>query len=164
VSEATPGEALFARLRALLDQGAAEYRVMEHEPTYTSEESARVRGVGMHAGAKALLVKGDDSFALLVLPADFALDSKSARAALGARRLRFATVDEVRELTGLAPGAIPPFGSLFGLPTVCDPALAECAAIYFNAALHDRSIELAFRDWVAVERPRFASLGRRRDD
>jgi hypothetical protein len=33
------------------------------------------------------------------------------------------TSEEVMEMTGLAPGSIPPFGSLFGLPTLCDERL-----------------------------------------
>src|SRR5205807_548542 len=83
------------------------------------------RGTSLASGAKAIIMKGGDHFALLVLPADRKLDNPKVRKALGSKALRFASREEVEQLTGLAPGSIPPFGSLFGLPTHCDPALAE---------------------------------------
>jgi Ala-tRNA(Pro) deacylase len=52
------------------------------------------------------------------------------------------------------PGAIPPFGSLFGLPTWCDEELAQQAQINFNAGDHSISISMAYADYAAVEQPR----------
>jgi Ala-tRNA(Pro) deacylase len=92
------------------------------------------------------------------VPADRKLDSKKARAALGTRSLRFATREEVEQLTGLQPGSIPPFGSLFGLPSWCDPALGENPSINFNAGDHSISVQMAYADYVAVERPAPAEL------
>ena len=124
-----------------------------HEPVYTSEQAARVRGVSLASGAKALIVKVDENFVHFVLPADRRFDSGKARKALGARRSRFATAEEVLELTGLAPGAIPPFGSLFRLKTYCDPRLGENETINFNAGDHSISVSMRFDDFVRLERP-----------
>ena len=88
--------------------------------------------MALSSGAKALICKVDAQFVMFVIPADRKLDSKRVRQALGIRALRFATPDELRELTGLSPGAVPPFGSLFGLPTHCDSRLAENERINFN--------------------------------
>ena len=67
--------------------------------------------------------------------------------------MRFATRDEVLELTGLAPGSIPPFGSLFGLPTLCDRRLGDNAIINFNAGDHGISVSLPYAGYVQVEKP-----------
>ena len=56
-------------------------------------------------------------------------------------------------MTGLQPGSIPPFGSLFGLPTYCDPALGENASINFNAGDHAISVQMSWQDYVGVEQP-----------
>ena len=64
----------------------------------------------------------------------------------------------VEQLTGLQPGSIPPFGSLFALPTCCDPALAANASINFNAGDHAISIQMAYADYVALEQPRLVAL------
>lgn len=144
---------VFEQLCERLDTAGAAYRVTRHEPVFTSEEAARVRGASLASGAKALVVKMDDAFVHFVLPADRRFDSNKARKALGARKSRFATQDEVLELTGLTPGSIPPFGSLFGLKTVCDPALAETETINFNAGDHAISIAMRYDDFVRVENP-----------
>src|SRR6516165_1190733 len=116
---------VFERLEALLHHQAVEFTVLRHEPVFTSEQAAAVRGTPLSSGAKALVLKAGDGFVLAVLPADRKLDSKKARDALKVKGLRFASKEEVMQLTGLAPGSIPPFGSLFGLKTYCEPGLAE---------------------------------------
>ncbi len=56
-------------------------------------------------------------------------------------------------LTGLTPGSIPPFGSLFGLKTCCDERLQEARTINFNAGDHAVSISMACADYLVVEQP-----------
>jgi Ala-tRNA(Pro) deacylase len=152
-----PTATVFERLCARLDQAGVAYEVSRHAPVRTSEEAAAVRGTPLSSGAKALLCKAGEDYALFVMPADRRLDGAVARRALGAKRLRFASAEEVATVTALAPGAIPPFGSLFGLSTWCDERLAEEPRINFNAG--DRAISLGMNvaDYLAVERP---TLGR----
>ena len=145
---------IFDRLCLLLDSKTAAYSVIRHEPVFTSEEAAAVRGTSLASGAKALVCKADDRFLMIVLPADRKLGSKAARTSLGIRSLRFATREEVESLTGLSPGSIPPFGSLFGLETCCDEGLAQQPQINFNAGDHAISISMAFDQYVAAEQPR----------
>jgi Ala-tRNA(Pro) deacylase len=149
---------VFDRLHDWLRQKGVSFTVLRHEPVYTSEQAAGVRGTPLASGAKALVVKVGDRFVLFVLPADRKLDSRKAREALGAKASRFATKEEIEELTGLQPGSIPPFGSLFGLPTYCDPALAENAAINFNAGDHAISVQMPYADYAAVEKPTLLAI------
>ncbi len=144
---------VFDRLQDWLRQKGVRFTVLHHEPVYTSEQAAAVRGTPLASGAKALLVKAGDRFVLLVLPADRKLDSRKAREALGVKALRFATKEEVQQLTTLEPGAIPPFGSLFGLPTYCDPALADNPSINFNAGDHAISVQMSYADYLCAEKP-----------
>lgn len=149
---------VFERLHDWLKQSGASFSVLRHEPVYTSEQAAAVRNTALASGAKALVVKAGERILLLVLPADRKLDSKKARTALGVRELRFATREEVERVTGLQPGAIPPFGSLFQLPTYCDPALAANESINFNAGDHAVSIQMPYAAYVEVERPTLAAI------
>ena len=151
-------ESVFSRVENLLKQHGVSFEVLRHQPVFTSEEAAAVRGVSLSSGAKALICKVDARFVMFVIPADRKLDSKRIRQSLGIRALRLATPDELRELTGLAPGTVPPFGSLFGLPTHCDSRLAENERINFNAG--DRSISVSLRctDYLQVEKPNLGSF------
>ena len=144
---------IFERVESLLKQHEVAFQVLRHEPVYTSEEAARVRGTPLASGAKAHICKGEDRFVMFVVPADRKLDSRAVRRVKGWRKLRFATREEVLELTGLAPGSIPPFGSLFGLPTLCDERLGENDVINFNAGDHSISVSMRYADYVLVEKP-----------
>jgi Ala-tRNA(Pro) deacylase len=154
----TMSDSVFDRLQIRLREAGVPWTVSHHAPVYTSEEAAAVRGVPLSSGAKALVVKAGDQFRLLVVPADRKLDSRKARTNLAVKALRFATREEVEQLTGLQPGSIPPFGSLFGLPTCCDPALADNPSINFNAGDHTISVAMTYPDFLSVEQPLLLAL------
>lgn len=144
---------VFERIKRLLDENDVAYDVLRHEPVYTSEEAAAVRGTPLASGAKALICKGDDHIVMFILPADRKLASREIRRSRKWRKLRFLSRDEVLELTGLQPGSIPPFGRLFDLPTLCDERLGENERINFNAGDHSISVSMRYEDYLRVESP-----------
>lgn len=155
----TENTEIFDRLCDRLKSHGIIFKMLEHTPVYTSAEAAAVRGVDLHSGAKALIVKVEAQFVMIVLPADFSLQTKAVKQAMNCRNLRFANAEEVASLTSLTPGSIPPFGSLFHLPTYCDSRLGDNEFINFNAGMHTRSINLAYADYLAVEKPTLGIYG-----
>ncbi len=141
------------RLVQRLESQGIAFRLLHHEPVYTSEEAAQVRGTPLASGAKALICKADKRFIMVVMPADRRMASRRVRRRESIRSLRFASREEVAELTSLKPGSIPPFGSLFNLPTWCDHRLAEQPTINFNAGDHAVSISMAYTDYASEEQP-----------
>ena len=150
-------ESVFQRVEKLLRDHGVVFDVLRHEPVYTSEQAAAVRGTPLASGAKALICKADGRFVMFVLPADRRLASKAIRRSRGWRKLRFAGGEEVQRLTGLEPGSIPPFGSLFDLPTLCDSRLGKNETINFNAGDHCISVSMTYMDYVQVEHPELGS-------
>lgn len=142
-------------IRELFRTKEIAYREIHHEPTYTSEESARARGEELRIGGKALLIKGeDDRFRLFVLPADRKVDSAAIRKKLGFKRLRFATADELLSLTGLVPGSVPPFGPpILPFDLYLDEAIRSNERIAFNAGSLTDSIVLAVTDYLKIVSP-----------
>ena len=138
------------RLVRLLTDAGVPFELLHHEPVRTSEEAARVRGTPLEAGAKALVVRTDDRHVHVVLPAHRRIDNAALRAILGTRTLRFVTPDELRELTGCLPGAVPPFGNLFGLPVLVDEEIAARDRIAFNAGDNAVSITMGADDFVRL--------------
>jgi hypothetical protein len=49
---------VFEQVENLLRQQRLDFHVLRHEPVYTSEEAARIRGTPSSSGAKALICKG----------------------------------------------------------------------------------------------------------
>lgn len=149
------GEAsIHARILHLLDGAGIAYRRVSHPPTRTSEESAVARGEPLEVGGKALLVKVDDTFRLFVLSAPLKLSSSAVRAHFGARRSRFATAEELRELTGLVPGSVPPFGEpVLPFELHVDPSVLANEVIAFNAGSLTESVVMKTTDYEALASP-----------
>ncbi len=142
------------RIRELLSEAEISFREVHHEPTYTSEESARARGEEIRIGGKALLMKVADEFRLFVLPADRKIDSAAVRKQLGSRKMRFATKDELLELTGLVPGSVPPLGRpILPFDLYVDAAIGENDRIAFNAGSLTDSIIMPVADYLRVAQP-----------
>jgi prolyl-tRNA editing enzyme YbaK/EbsC (Cys-tRNA(Pro) deacylase) len=124
------------------------YQKLEHEPVTTSEAAAGARASRLEQGAKALIVKSEDKYYHLIISAAKRVDNNKLRRILGTRRVRFATPDEVRNLTGCLPGAVPPFGNLFGLRVLMDDALMAEDEVYFNCGSHTISLRMKREDLV----------------
>lgn len=140
------------RIIAMLDEASVSYQLMEHEPTYTSEDAARVRGEPLEIGGKAIVLNiGDGQFALFVMSAARKLHSASVRRVLRIGKHRFATREELHELTGLMPGCIPPFGEpILSLPLYVDESVFENDRIAFNAGSLTHSLVMSIEDYRRV--------------
>jgi prolyl-tRNA editing enzyme YbaK/EbsC (Cys-tRNA(Pro) deacylase) len=149
----------FERVKALLDHAGIQYRAVHHEPTRTSEESARARGEPLEVGGKALLLKVDGSFKLFVLSATRKLDSGAVRKKLGARKTRFASAEELDELTGLAPGSVPPFGEpILPFELYVDESVTQNDRIAFNAGSLTDSVIMTTADYLRLAEPEVFSF------
>lgn len=152
--------AVTERLEQWLRERGASFRLMEHAPVFTSEQAARVRGTLIEAGAKALVLLGANQPVHVVLPGHRRVDNARVRAILGTRTLRFATPEELLALTGCVPGAVPPFGNLFGLPVLVDEELAARQEIAFNAGSNSVSIVMRADDFVRLSEARVHQLSK----
>ena len=142
---------VFETICAWLDGEGATYRTVRHEPTRTSAESARARGEEVRIGGKALLLKTDAEFRLFVLSAALKLDSGAVKKELGIKSVRFATPDELREQTGLAPGSVPPFGRpILPFELFVDESIVANEKIAFNAGSLTDSIVMPVEDYRRV--------------
>jgi prolyl-tRNA editing enzyme YbaK/EbsC (Cys-tRNA(Pro) deacylase) len=142
-----------------------QFREVHHAPTSTSAESAKARGENLNVGAKALLLRIDDQFGIFVLPADRQLDSGAAKRNLHIKRLRFATADELLQLTGLVPGSLPPFGHpILPFDLFADVSIgAEENKVAFNAGSLTDSIVMSASDWESLAKPRRFDFVKPRD-
>jgi Ala-tRNA(Pro) deacylase len=142
------------KIRSWLTAEGVPFREAHHEPTRTSEESARARGEEMRIGGKALVIKVDDTFRLFILSADRKLDSGAIKQHFSAKKTRFATPEELLEMTGLVPGSVPPFGEpILPFPLYVDPSVFENERVAFNAGSLTDSMIIAVSDYRRVINP-----------
>jgi prolyl-tRNA editing enzyme YbaK/EbsC (Cys-tRNA(Pro) deacylase) len=147
---------MLAKIQTYLDGLQVAYRVVEHGPTATSEESAAARGEPLEVGAKALVIKVGDTFRLFVLCADRQLDSAALKKHFHAKKTRFATPEELLQLTGLVPGSVPPLGEpVLPLELYADEEVGRRTdRVAFNAGSLTTSLILASADWERAARPK----------
>ena len=70
------------------------------------------------------------------------------------KRIRFATKEELHELTGLVPGCVPPFGEpILHLELYVDHSVLQNEKIAFNAASLTDSIIMQTEDYLKIARP-----------
>jgi prolyl-tRNA editing enzyme YbaK/EbsC (Cys-tRNA(Pro) deacylase) len=142
------------RIRSLLRENHVEFREIHHGPTPTSQEAAEARGEPLRIGGKAIVGKVGEAFHVFVFSAARRLDSVAVRKRFGARKFRFATPEELLELTGLRPGSVPPFGRpILPLDLYVDSSILDNDRIAFNAGSLTDSIVLDRESYLRVARP-----------
>ncbi len=150
----TSHESVYERIIGMLKTNHVQYRLLEHKAVYTSEESAKVRGTKLEQGAKALIYNAGHKYILAVLSASETADEKKLAQLAGVRDLKLANPSEVNKITGCTPGAVPPFGNIFGIETYVDKTLGKNLEIAFNAGSHTRSIVMKYLDYEKVSTPK----------
>jgi Ala-tRNA(Pro) deacylase len=116
-----------------------------------------------HEVAKTVLLRnsGQRDYLLAVLPASKRIDFRRLSAALGGARVELASEPELTEVCpDCEVGALPPFGSGYGMRTLVDESLAEDDGIVFEGNTHHEAIRMKFRDYQRLEAPMMASFAR----
>ena len=147
----------YQQIIALLNEHTVPFELIEHEPVFTSEQAAQVRGLSMDQGAKSLLLKTDESFLLVVLPGSKKVDSKKVKK-LGIKHHRFASPQEVKETMNCEVGSCYPFGSVCEIPMVVDQSMAKNVMISFNPGVHDKSIKMRWSDYKKITELRLVDV------
>ncbi len=142
---------IYSNICAFLADRNVVFRTVHHHPTFTSEESAVARGEEVKIGGKALLMKVDNDFKLFVISAALKADSKKIKNYCKTKSIRFATKEELLELTTLVPGSVPPFGRpILNFDLFVDPSIVENEKIAFNAGSLTDSIVMKTSDYLTL--------------
>ena len=137
------------------------YEQVAHQPTYSAQRMAGQLHVPGREVAKAVLlrVKPKQDYIVAVLPANMVIDLDRAAKMLDVKRLELATEPEIATFCSDCEfGALPPFGSRYGLKTIVDSTLAEDDVILFEGNTHHDAIRMKFDDYRRLENPTVASF------
>lgn len=152
---------LSERLRSFLDAHHAEHTVTQHPKAFTAREVAFAEHLPPREVAKVVVVFGDGEYHMLIVPANRLVDFQELRPALGLSQARLASEDELLRLfPDCELGAMPPFGSLYGLQVYLDSSLAAEPVLSFNAGSHREVIHMATAEFRRVASPLVVSLVR----
>jgi Ala-tRNA(Pro) deacylase len=142
------------RIAAYLAEHQVAFEDLLHPPAFTAQKRAKYLRVSGKCVAKGVLLAGPAGFFLAVLPATRLVNTRRLAAELGGP-VRLATDREVAEVfRDCEWGVVPPFGSLYGVPTVFDEEFGPDDGIVFEGQSHGQAVWLLGRDFERLERPR----------
>jgi Ala-tRNA(Pro) deacylase len=150
-----------SRLQRLLDEQGVEYEVIQHREDFQAQTAAEDTDTPPAEFAKTIVVRVDDGYALVVLPATHYVSPSLLARSIGASQVDLASETEMQDLmAGCEVGAAHPFGALYGLPVYASPLLAGRERITFNAGTHRDAIRMAWADYERLAKPRIVHLSR----
>jgi Ala-tRNA(Pro) deacylase len=126
-----------------LDERGLAYEVVPHRRSFTSLQEASALGVAADQVVKTVALWTGGKYVLAVLPASRRLELRLVHQALEDPGARLASEAELgADFPGYELGALPPLGSLLGVPLLVDPEVLDHAVVVFAAGLATESIRV----------------------
>ena len=147
------------KLREYLESNDVQYKVIEHSLAYTAQETAASAHVPGKQLAKTVMIKIDDRMAMVVIPAPQRVNFDRIKKYTGAEKVELASEREFKEMfPDCEPGAMPPFGNLYGMQVYAAESLTGEIEIAFCAGSHTESILLQFKDFERLAKPKIFDI------
>jgi Ala-tRNA(Pro) deacylase len=125
-----------------------EYKLHSHPPVFTVEEAKlHCQAIpGMHCKNLFLKDKIKDEFYLLSMPGEKKLIINDLAKKISAKKLSFASSDELNEILGLTPGSVSPFGLIKDQQKkttfLIDKEVWESEILSFHPNINTETLEL----------------------
>ncbi len=131
-------------LSEFLDRRNVAFELIPHPHTGNSRETALEAHVPGSRLAKAVVLKADDIYSMVIVPSDEHVDLSLLREELG-QRLELATEPELSELfPDCEIGAVPPIGPAWELDTYLDDSfMANDQEVFFEAGDHEDLVRIS---------------------
>ncbi len=143
------------KLKDFLDHQHVRYVTIRHSKAFTAQHVAASAHIPGKEMAKTVMVKVDGKMAMAVLPASYQVDFDELKKTTGAEQVELASEQEFKSFfPECEVGAMPPFGNLYGIDTFVAESLAEDDMIAFNAGTHKELIQMSYKDFERLAKPR----------
>ena len=137
----------------LLDSKSISYKITEHKPLFTVEDSKNLRGSIDGAHSKNLFLKDKkNNFFLVTFIEDIISDLKKASLHLNSKKLSFAKEDYLMNILGIKPGSVSPFGLLNDkekkVKFFFDQEFMEYEIVNFHPLINTSTVSIAPNDLI----------------
>jgi len=142
-----------SHLTSYLDQRGARYEVSMHGHSHSSLETARCANVSPGQLAKSVILEDETGCVMDVIPADKIIMLGEFSRFVGRHRLKLAGEARIAALfDDCDPGAIPPVGMAWGLPTIVDDELETNDVVFMEGGDHERLLRMSHEQFHALMR------------
>ena len=148
------------RARVILDDAKVEYETLPHREAFTAQGVAAASHVSGWQLAKVVVVTTARGGPLMaVLPASCRLDLGKLSRVAGLPDLALVPEPDLeRMFPDCEAGAMPPFGTPYGLPVFVDRCLGKTSQVVFQAGNHHEVIRMGYADYERLSSARVADF------
>lgn len=143
----------FEKICGFLNSSEFNFRLIEINLNSSAQEISETIGTQPSQEAKSLLMIGGKESFLVVVCRQSKVDFKKLKEEIKIKDLRMATPEEVKNITGVEIGAVPPFGNLIEIPVYMDSHLTNESKIAFSAGIDNKIITMGLGDFVKITSP-----------
>jgi len=142
--------AIAASLKTYLERRSVAYDTVAHPHTQSSMDTASAAHIPGDQLAKAVIVRQDDVYLMVVVPSDYHVHLGRLHQHLGTE-VGLATEEElVRLFPDCDRGAIPPLGAAYGVRTLVEKSLMRQANVYFESGDHRHLVKLSGEQFASL--------------
>lgn len=144
----------FEKIINFLNDSQVNYKLVEIDLNNSSEENSRMIGTTSSQEVKSLLLIGDEKTYFAIVGRSNKIDFSKLKKILGVKNLTMVIPEEVKKITGVEIGSVPPFGNLIKIPVYFDSALTKEDKIAFSAGTNNKIIVMTPSDFVKIINPK----------
>jgi len=139
--------AMAMTIREYLKNHDVDFAEIKHPREFTANRIAEQAHVSGDQVAKAVLIKGDSGYRVIVIPSTYKADLNGLSHQFQ-ERLGLATEEEIRQIfEDCDLGAMPAIAQAYGLRVCYDEVLAAQSDIYFEAGDHETLVHMGAKEF-----------------
>lgn len=141
-----------------LQKNKVPFEAVEHRIVYTAYDLAATLKEKLEGIGKTLLIKADNGFVLVLLPANRRLDLVKLKKALGAKKLSIVSEKEMIAKLKVKAGGLTSFGALHRAEVFVDSALLKASKMLVAAGSFTDHVRMKARDFVKLENAKTGNI------
>jgi len=140
-------------------------KILEHKTVYTAIDAANTLKRKLDEIVKSLLVKADNYYYVVCLPANQNLDFKKIKQAIESvvgkkiKTIQIPSEKVMIELLKLRRQGMSAFGSFHNLPVIMEKKLTKLKKAIFSTGSFNHSVEMGVKEFLSLENAALASFG-----
>ena len=135
-----------------------KHEIVPHKKVFTVYDLSQTLHEKPNTIVKTLLVKADNMYHAVLLPAHRRLNIEATKKVLQAKKIAIAKEQEIFKNLKLKPGGLTSFGSMHKIGLVVDKGLLKSEKMLFSAGTFTASLRLKVKDVVKAEQPLIGNI------
>lgn len=144
-----------------LKKAKKKFEALEHKTVYTAYDLAQTLRKNLHEIAKALVVKADGIYAIVIVPASHRLHLGQLKKVLKAKKISIPDEKIMVKIFKVKPGALSAFGKFHNVPTFIDKSLLKTQQAIFQAGSFTDSVRMSVKDFIEMEKATVANFAKK---